>query len=135
MRNVRFATSLHTLLLLDFMKGELVSSEFIACSININPVLIRKEISNLRSHGLIDSKEGKGGGSRLAKPASKIFLSDIYKAVKQAPLLGRSNNPNPNCDIGNQINKHIANLYSEAEEVLVGRLAQITLAGFAKQFK
>lgn len=135
MRNVRFATSLHILLLLDHMKGELVSSESIASSININPVLVRKELSNLRNYGLIDCKEGKGGGSRLARSASKIFLSDIFQAVRQEPLLGRFNNPNADCAIGKQMNTHIANLYAEAEEVLSGKLAQITLADFAKQFK
>lgn len=135
MRNVRFATSLHILLLLDHKKDELVSSEYIASSININPVVVRKELSNLRSHGLIVCKEGKGGGSRLARPASKILLSDVYKAVRQEPLLGRFNNPNADCTIGKQMNTHIANLYAEAEEVLIKRLEKKTLADFSKQFK
>lgn len=135
MRNVRFATSLHILLLLNHKKDELLSSEYIASSININPVLVRKELSNLRSHGLIDCKEGKGGGSRLARSASKILLSEVYKAVRQEPLLGRFNSPNTDCAIGKQMNTHIASLYAEAEEVLNEKLAQITLADFSKQFK
>lgn len=134
MRNVRFATSLHILLLLDHIEDELLSSEFIASSININPVLVRKEMSNLRNHGLLESKEGKGGGSKLAKPASKIFLSDVYKAIREEPLLGRSNNPNPQCEIGKQINLHITHLYKEAEEVLIDSLAKITLEDFARRF-
>lgn len=135
MRNVRFATSLHILLLLDHMEDERLSSEFIASSININPVLVRKEMSNLRNHGLLESKEGKGGGSRLAKPASKIFLSDVYKAIREEPLLGRSNNPNPGCEIGKQINTHIVSLYTEAEQVLIDNLARITLEDFAGRFR
>ncbi len=134
MNNLRFATSLHILSLLALQDGELLSSEYIAGSININPAVVRKEISNLRDHGLIESKEGKGGGSTLAKPAGKIWLSDIYNAVRQAPILGRSNEPNPECIIGRQINKHLQVLYADAEDALVARLRKTQLSEFIKQF-
>jgi Rrf2 family protein len=134
MNNGRFATALHILTLLARQEQELLSSEYIAGSININPVLVRKEISNLRNHGLIQSREGKNGGSSLAKPAAKILLSDIYKAVRQTALLGRSNDPNPNCPVGKNINTHIQNLYSEAEEALTRKLGTLTLADFTNRF-
>jgi DNA-binding IscR family transcriptional regulator len=79
--------SLHILTLLCQGQGTLVSSEHIAGSVNINPVLVRKEISNLRKHGLIATKEGKNGGSFLAKPADKIVLSEVYLAIKNSSLL------------------------------------------------
>ena len=134
MNNGRFATALHILTLLARQEQELLSSEYIAGSININPVLVRKEISNLRNYGLIQSREGKNGGSSLAKPAAKILLSDIYKAVRQTALLGRSNDPNPNCPVGKNINTHIQNLYSEAEEALTRKLGTLTLADFTNRF-
>src|SRR5690606_21431196 len=71
MNNVRFATALHILTLLHLQPGELLPSEYIAGSINLNPAVVRKELSNLRNFGLVESKEGKGGGSTLAKPASE----------------------------------------------------------------
>jgi Rrf2 family protein len=134
MNNGRFATALHILTLLARQEQELLSSEYIAGSININPVLVRKEISNLRNYGLIQSREGKNGGSSLAKPAAKILLSDIYKAVRQTALLGRSNDPNPNCPVGKNINTHIQNLYEEAEEALTRKLGTLTLADFTNRF-
>lgn len=134
MNNGRFATSLHIMTLLNLNKDELLSSEYIAGSININPAIVRKEISNLREHGLIESKEGKGGGSSLGKPAKDIKLSDIYNAVRQTPLLGRTNYPNPHCPVGKQINKHIDALYTEAEDAIINKLDKITLAYFGKQF-
>jgi Rrf2 family protein len=134
MNNGRFATALHILTLLARQEQELLSSEYIAGSININPVLVRKEISNLRNHGLIQSREGKNGGSSLAKPAAKILLSDIYKAVRQTALLGRSNDPNPNCPVGKNINTHIQNLYEEAEDALTRKLGTLTLADFTNRF-
>jgi DNA-binding IscR family transcriptional regulator len=100
----------------------------------VNAAVVRKEISNLRNHGFILSKEGKGGGSMLAKPADQILLSEIYQAVRQAAILGRNNAPNPACPVGKQINAHLEDLYSEAEENLVRNLSKKTLADFARQF-
>ena len=134
MNNGRFATALHILTLLAKQNPALLSSEYIAGSININPVLVRKELSSLRHHGLIQSKEGKNGGSTLAKPANKIRLSEIYNAVRQSPLLGRSNEPNPACPVGKQINRHLEDLYSEAEETLIRKLGTQTLADFSQRF-
>ena len=135
MNNSRFATSLHILTLLYFQQDELLSSEYIAGSININPSIVRKEISNLKEHGLLTCKEGKGGGSTLSKSAQEIKLSDIYQAVRQSSLLGRSNDPNPKCKVGKQINFHIDKLYTQAEEAMIKKLAHITLADFSKEFK
>ena len=135
MNNGRFPISLHILTLMARAEGELLSSEHIAGSINCNPVLVRKEISNLRNHGLIESKEGKNGGATLAKPAANILLSDIYQAVRQSSLLGNSRNtPNPDCEVGKQINLHLENLYSEVEGALIRKLQLVTLADFSQQF-
>lgn len=134
MNNGRFATALHILTLLEIKKDELLSSEFIANSINVNPAVVRKEIGNLRSHGFIESKEGKGGGYSLGKPASQIHLSDVYKSVNDSPLLGRSNDPNPDCPIGKQINSHLNDLFSSAEDALLRQIGKITVKDFAKKF-
>lgn len=135
MNNGRFPISLHILTLLASAEGELLSSDYIAGSININPVLVRKEISNLRNHGLIESKEGKNGGATLAKPAEKIRLSEVYHAVQQASLLGNSKNkPNPDCPVGKQINQHLDRLYEEIEGALLHKLEKMSLADFLRQF-
>ncbi|BAV07880.1 transcriptional regulator, BadM/Rrf2 family [Filimonas lacunae] len=117
------------------MKEELVSSEWLAGSININPVLVRKELSNLREHGLVNSKEGKNGGAQLAKPANSILLSEVYMAVKQSPVLGvAKNTPNPECPVGRQINDHLNGLYEEVDQALLEKLQQVSLADFCKKF-
>lgn len=135
MNNGRFSISLHILTLLATAGDEWYTSEYIAGSININPVLVRKELVNLRNHGLVQSKEGKNGGSSLAKPASQIKLSDIYNIVQQSPILGQAKNePNPACPVGKQINQHLNKLYEEVENTLLQKLGATTLADFCKQF-
>lgn len=136
MNNGRFAIALHILTLLEKAKGELLSSEYLAGSININPVLVRKELSNLRNHGFVSSKEGKNGGSTLAISGKDITLGSIYKCVKQISLLGhQKNSPNPKCPIGKDINMHLDNLYNETEKVLIAQLSKQTLTDFSNQFK
>ncbi|KQM77356.1 Rrf2 family transcriptional regulator [Pedobacter sp. Leaf216] len=136
MNSSHFSISLHILTLLDQVKGQLLNSEYIAGSINCNPVLVRKELANLHKHGFVQSKEGKGGGSTLAKNPEDINLGDVYKAVKQKSLLGESKNePNPDCPVGKQITKHLNNLYAEAENALVKNLATKSLKEFSAGFK
>lgn len=134
--NGRFQIAIHILTLLQYAEGEVLSSDYIAGSINANPALVRKEISNLRNNGLIDSKEGKNGGYLLAKSGEKISLTDIYKATGHTDIMGKARNvPNPDCPIGKQINRHIHDLYDELDQALLNKLANINLADFTKQFK
>lgn len=135
MNNVRFATALHILTLLATMKDELLSSGYIAGSVNVNAAVIRKEISNLKACGLVESKEGKGGGSSLARPASQISLSEIYEAVTQVPVLGRANTPNPKCPVGREVNKHLEALYAETDNYVIRKLSVMTLEEFALKFQ
>ncbi|MDB5145040.1 MAG: Rrf2 family transcriptional regulator [Mucilaginibacter sp.] len=134
--NGQFQIAMHILTLLTKQPDELLSSGYIAGSININPVLVRKEISNLRSYGLIDSKEGKDGGYTLGRPAQKITLADVYKAVKNQSALGQAKNmPNPACPVGKQINGHLNALAYEVDNSIINKLSQTTLAAFSDQFE
>lgn len=135
MNNLRFATAIHILTLLHQYPDHLLSSDYVAGSININPSVVRKEISNLRMHGLVAAKEGKGGGIWLGKPAKKIKLSDVYKAIQHAPVLGKTNAPNPECQVGKQINAHIGALYNDAENALLKTLSKTSLEDFGKLFQ
>lgn len=133
MSNVQFATAIHILTLLA-SEGTLSSTD-IAGSININSAMVRKSLSLLSRQGLVETKEGKGGGASLAKPANLIWLADIYQAVNTAPLLGKTNHPDPGCKIGKQINNHLLELYSQADNAIINKLSNITLASFCKKFK
>lgn len=134
--NGRFQIAVHILTLLHSAGNESLSSEYMAGSININPVLVRKELSCLRKAGLVQSKEGNMGGYTLGKPARHISIADIYKAVEQTSLLGKARNlPNPACTIGQQIDQHMENLNTQLKDVVTERLSQQTLEQFYNQFK
>lgn len=134
--NGRFQIAIHILTLLDKGRGELLSSEYMAGSMNINPVIVRKEISNLRKAGFIDSKEGKNGGYTLAKDAAKISLADVYRALGSTEIIGRSRNtPNPDCPVGRDIQGYIEKLNQQLDQELLNRLGTMTLAQFSNQFE
>ncbi|RFZ90817.1 Rrf2 family transcriptional regulator [Mucilaginibacter conchicola] len=134
--NGRFSIAMHIMTLLCAGEDSLLSSEFMAGSININPVLVRKELSNLLKHGLISSQMGKNGGYALAKPAKDITIAGIYEAVKPDAVLGQAKNqPNPACPIGKQINAHLKQLDAEIEQVMLNKLGTTTLAEFCNKFE
>lgn len=136
MSDRRFVISMHILVLLSKFPDELLSSDYLAGSMNINPVLVRKELSNLRKHNIVISKEGKNGGCMLARPANEIFISDVYKIVSTHSILGNElASPNPKCPVGKQINEHLYDLNKEAENIMISRLANQTLADFSNRFE
>ena len=135
MNNGRFAISLHILVLLDKAKGALLSSDYMAGSLNINPVLVRKELINLRENGFVTTKEGKNGGTTLARSPKDIRLGALYQCVRSNYLLGsHKNDPNPLCEVGREINQHLNSLYEDAERQLVEQLNQQSLANFSAKF-
>ena len=135
MNNTRFATIIHILALLAKSPGEWLSSDWIAGSIQINPVIVRKELGLLQEQGWVISKKGKEGGSMLHVSSCEISLADIYKAVKNTNVLGKKNSsPNPKCPIGREINRELETLFDETDEIVFNALQQRTLKSFVDQF-
>ena len=131
----KFAISLHILTLLTKFPDEFLSSEYIASSLNMNPVLVRKEIANLKKNHIVESKEGKNGGTKLLKPAAEITLDDIYKITFDTVGFGFSkNDPNPECPVGKQMNASLMNLYSDINRKISKELKDISLLNFSDTF-
>ncbi len=135
MNNTRFATAIHILTLLASEPEKWLSSEFIAGSINLNPVVVRKELAVLNEVGIVVSKKGKEGGVQLSRPCHGILLSEIYLAVKNTEVLGKKNlKPNPKCPIGMKMNGNLEALFSETDLLVIDSLKRKTLGDFASQF-
>mgnify|MGYP000010397264 FL=1 len=136
MNNTRFSTALHIMTILGSKPEEWHTSDWLAGSINVNPVVVRKEISVLREIGLVESKKGKEGGTRLGKNLNQITIAEIYNAVKNSEVLGKKNqHPNPQCEVGKVINQHLDLLFSETDEVVMNFLKEKSLKNFIEQFK
>ncbi|MGQ2983357.1 Rrf2 family transcriptional regulator [Flavobacterium sp.] len=131
----KFAITLHILTLLYKFPEDYLSSEFIAGSMNINPVLVRKEIANLKKYSIVECREGKYGGTRLAGQATGITLEDIFKMTFEEVNLGFSkNDPNPACPVGKNINQNLDSLYKEINTDICKKLKAISLREFTEAF-
>ena len=126
--NSRFTVATHILTLLA-SSDEPVSSDEIAVSVNTNPVVIRRLLSELAKAGLVVTQQGSGGGSRLARPADSITLAHIYRATEPGALFGMHRHaPNPACEIGGNIQSVMGGVFDDAEQVVETIFAGITLA-------
>ena len=135
MNNTRFATAIHILSLLSKNTTEWISSDWIASSINVNPVVVRKELGVLQDKGWVVSRKGKEGGSRLQVTGSEIRLGDVYEAVRNTDILGKKNlKTNAKCPVGRVINNQLESLYLETDRTVFASLNQQTLQNFVGQF-
>jgi Rrf2 family protein len=114
--------------LLALNENKLITSDYIAGSVNTNPVVIRRILANLRRAGLVTSQPGVGGGWQIAQSPDLISLLDVHCSVEQEPLFSlHSQQPNPDCPVGRNIQQALSNLFGEAEEAMKQVLAQTTI--------
>lgn len=104
----RFTVALHIFTCVEYFKNEQkVTSDFLAGSINTNPVIIRKILTQLKNAGLIEVARGTGGIT-VTKPLSEITFYDVYEAiepVENGDLFRFHENPNPECPVGRNIHR------------------------------
>ncbi|WP_052889964.1 Rrf2 family transcriptional regulator [Thermogemmatispora carboxidivorans] len=129
-RDTRLAVAVHILTLLAQQSEEdPLTSEYIAGSVNTNPVFIRRVLGLLSRAGLVASQPGVGGGWRLQRDAASISLLDVYEAVGAGPLLAlHHRQPNPDCLIGRNIQRTLLHYFGEAEVAFKQMLARQTIA-------
>ncbi len=132
----RFTVGIHVLTLLAYGGGEVMTSEYIAGSVNTNAVVIRRLLSLLRAARLVASQGGPGGGWQLARPARGITLRDVYLATEGSTLFPmHPNTPNPRCPVGSTIQSALAGHFDEARHALEKELGQTTIADLVQEVK
>lgn len=125
----RFAFAVHVLAVLAHERAAGgVCSERIAGSVNTNPVVIRRLLSQLRRAGLVKTQKGSSGGAALTGAPEDISLVDIYRAVEPAAAFGtHRQKPNPRCPVGAGIERVLDEVFSSAQNALECELARRTL--------
>jgi Rrf2 family protein len=126
--STRFTIALHILTLLASMRDEAMTSEFIAGSVNTNPVVVRRLLGLLRREGLVSSQPGKGGGWILTKAPTAITLLMVRRAVNEgSPFTMHSRPPNPACPVGRHIQASLDGVYGRVERVMDAELERTTV--------
>lgn len=126
----RFTLAIHIFACIDTFENECkVTSDFLASSTNVNPVIIRKILGQLKGAGLINVARGTGG-TTVAKPLNEITFLDVYRAVdcvENGDLFHFHDNPNMDCPVGRNIHYILDDKLLRVQGAMEKELASITL--------
>jgi Rrf2 family protein len=128
MANSQFAMAVHILTVIARGGDTAAKSDQIAKSVNTNPVVIRRLLSQLNRNGLVTSHTGASGGTRLAKAPSDIKLVDIYRSIACGEVFSLHGSPNQDCPVGRSVEAVLCNLQKEIDSSVASTLEQHTLA-------
>ena len=129
----RFTIAVHILACIDYFAEEhTITSEFLASSVGVNPVIIRQVILRLKAAGLVDVIRGKTGIT-LSRSLEEITLYDVYEAVDsvKGKLFRFHENPNPNCPVGKNIHAALDKSIDDIQSALEDKMRTITMRDVA----
>jgi DNA-binding IscR family transcriptional regulator len=131
----RLSVTLHVLLHMA-ERGKPMTSAELAGHMDTNPVVVRRTMAGLRERGFVRSEKGHGGGWEIAADLATITLKDVHDALGSPRLLAIGLNlENPSCLVEQAVNRSLTSAFSDAEALLVSRLADVTLAELAADFR
>ncbi|MBV8914167.1 MAG: Rrf2 family transcriptional regulator [Acetobacteraceae bacterium] len=126
----RFAVAIHILLLLACTRAQgKATSEFLARSVNTNPVVVRRITGQLARAGLIRVRRGPGG-AELARSPGEISLGDVWRAMHgnaRRPLLPLHAAPDQGCPVGREVHSVLRGAFGAAEAAMEQALRRTTL--------
>lgn len=126
----RFTVAVHILSLLAVNPTSHNTSEWIAGSVNTNPVIIRRVLGKLKKAGLVNVRSGTGG-AYFIKELENITLFDIYQAVEvveEDNLFHLHEHPNPKCPVGANIQSVLQLVLISAQSAMEEVLMKVTMA-------
>ena len=132
----RFTIAVHIFLCIHtFEKERKVTSDFLASSVEVNPVVIRRILLQLKAAGLVNVQRGTGGAT-IARPLEEITFLDIYKAVEcveGGELFHFHQNPNMECPVGRNIHNVLYGKLERVQKAMEQEMELITLADIVKE--
>lgn len=134
----RFTIAIHILTCIDTFKDNYkLTSDFIASSVSVNPVVIRRILQQLKSAQLITVARGSGGAD-IAKPLGEITFLDVYNAVEcveSGELFHFHDNPNTKCPVGRNIHRALDEKLYQVQKAMEDEMKKITVADVVKDVK
>ncbi len=134
MVNQQFATAVHVLTALACNKKELMNSDSLATSVNTNPVVIRRLLSQLTKAKLVATVRGKSGGVKLAKEPGHISLKDIYLALSPTESIApRTKSPHKECAVSCAMHSIMTNVADGTQKAMLKYLETQRLSDLSKK--
>lgn len=136
----RFTVAVQTLLVIvRFSPTTKVTSVFIALSVQVNPVVIRRTLLSLKAAGIVEVKAGSGGAS-LCRDARTVTLYDVFRAVDavegaEGELFHFHEKPNPACPVGRNIRGILDPHLADAQRAMEKELQKVSLFDLAQELR
>ena len=129
MANTQFAIATHIMAALGHAAGKEVNSAEIAGSVNTSSSFVRRILAKLSKAGLVKTATGKGGSCWLARPARRISLLDIYRAVEPPKAFAIHQYPaEKQCPVSCGIKPALSRVLAETQQAIEGSLKRKSLA-------
>jgi Rrf2 family protein len=110
---------------------ELVTADIISVEAAVPRRLLARVMAKLARAGLVATSEGRGGGSRLARPPQEVTLRDAVEAVDGPFEITHCIMQQRPCGEGRPCALHDA--WTEGQNVILEHLGARTLADFSFQ--
>ena len=111
--------------------GERATADRISVEARVPRRLLARILAKLSQAGLVESEQGRGGGSRLARPAGEITLRDAVEAAEGPFGVSRCIMQNRACGEGSPCALHAA--WERGQHAILGYLDAQTLDDFIQQ--
>ena len=109
----RFTIAVHIFACIKTFENDYkITSDFLAGSTNVNPVIIRKILGQLKGADLIEVARGTGG-AKITRPLNELFHFH--------------ENPNPQCPVGRSIHTVLDGKLEQVQKAMEKELNSITL--------
>lgn len=134
MYSTKYAVSIHILSLIALKTESSITSEDIAHSVNTNPALVRRLMSDLKKAGLIQTQR-RIGTTGLAKKPEDITLLEVFRAVENNPeLFALHENPNTKCPVGAKIGSVLSQVNQSVQRSFETELDNLYLSDIIANF-
>jgi Rrf2 family protein len=111
--------------------GEQASADRISAEADVPRRLLARILARLSHAGLVESEQGRRGGSRLARPPQEITLLDAVDAAEGPFGVTRCIMQNRACGSGPPCAMH--NAWEEGQQAILGYLETQTLDDFVQE--
>jgi Rrf2 family protein len=127
--NSRMASAIHIMSFVAYIGDEGTTSEAVAKSLETNPVVVRKILKLLEREGLVDLRPGRHGGVVLRRPASRITLGQIYRAVEsENGVFSKRRQVHQRCPVASMMKRKLGPIFEAANDAVEQALNKTNLA-------
>ncbi len=133
----KLAMGIHILTAIERFSGEYkITSEFLASSLTVNPVVVRQILVGLNDAGITKIAD-RNKGIEIVKSLDEISMYDIYKAVEcdEKSIFGFHANPNENCPVGGNIHNLLDDRFDNLQRELEENMKKQKLSDIANDLK